>query len=488
MFVITPAAEKDLLNAQEETDSPSSEESLKRISTEEGSLAIYLEQMGAIPRLNPEQERVLAEEICQGKQAIEELLMASPLLLSILLEMYEALFPPAQTGKKSMFQRDTESPESVVFLPATQVRVKELWKEWIAHMPHVPTTHLANQAKEKNAIQEIQHKTVCFLSTLSLPSIVFDRAFDRLQSAVQEIANLEAHILQSQSSRRERSRGRKASPTLSPETPQRLTHLEQEMGLPVPEMKNLFTEVSAAKDRVNKIRQKMTEANLRLVVSVAKQYLHRGLPLSDLIQEGNLGLMRAVEKFDPRRGHKLSTYAVWWIHQAISRALGEQVRIVRMPIHVTELLNRYIWVCTQLQYEHGREPRPEEIAAKMGVSLSKVHQIQLFNTQILSLEDQMGNHGGTIADFLADPQASSPSEHVLKANLTAVVEKTLATLPPRQAQILRMRFGIGGEPKRTLKEISQIFRVSRERIRQLEIQAIKKLQQADHNKDLRDFF
>lgn len=268
----------------------------------------------------------------------------------------------------------------------------------------------------------------------------------------------------------------------------KLKKVEDESGFKACELSQALLAVARGERLAKLAKSELVEANLRLVVSIAKKYTNRGLQFLDLIQEGNIGLMKAVDKFEYQRGYKFSTYATWWIRQAITRAIADQARTIRIPVHMIETINKLIRTSRQLVQEIGREPSPEEIAERMQLPLDKVRKVLKIAKEPISLETPIGEEEDShLGDFIEDKGVVSPLEAVIKANLTEQTARVLATLTPREEKVLRMRFGIGEKSDHTLEEVGQDFEVTRERIRQIEAKALRKLRHPSRAKKLKSF-
>ena len=269
---------------------------------------------------------------------------------------------------------------------------------------------------------------------------------------------------------------------------ERLIEISYKLGISVTDFKKLVSRVQKGEKESRIAKKEMVEANLRLVISIAKKYTNRGLQFLDLIQEGNIGLMKAVDKFEYRRGYKFSTYATWWIRQAITRSIADQARTIRIPVHMIETINKIVRTQRLILSEFGREATPEELAKKLRMPLDKVRKVLKISKEPVSLEKPVGDEeDSSLGDFIEDTKALAPLEQAIKSNLGEATTKILSTLTPREERVLRMRFGVGMNTDHTLEEVGLQFSVTRERIRQIEAKALRKLKHPSRSKQLKSF-
>ncbi|MFB3079209.1 MAG: RNA polymerase sigma factor RpoD, partial [Lysobacterales bacterium] len=269
---------------------------------------------------------------------------------------------------------------------------------------------------------------------------------------------------------------------------EKLVRLEAETRITISELKDINRKMSIGEAKARRAKKEMVEANLRLVISIAKKYTNRGLQFLDLIQEGNIGLMKAVDKFEYRRGYKFSTYATWWIRQAITRSIADQARTIRIPVHMIETINKLNRVSRQMLQEMGREPLPEELALRMEMPEDKVRKVLKIAKEPISMETPIGDDEDShLGDFIEDANISSPVDSATGSGLTGTVQGVLSGLTPREAQVLRMRFGIDMNTDHTLEEVGKQFDVTRERIRQIEAKALRKMRHPTRSEQLRSF-
>jgi len=440
--------------AQEEKkeESPAAE-GVSRLVQIDDPVKMYLRQMGQISLLTRKEEIEIAGKIkdaeAKVRDAVSDLAIAKTKALEIL--------------NKAI--KEEVNPEEFLNIDP-KLKLTKLKRKLDS------LTNSLRKARTKSSIGRLVKD-----ANLAMP--VVEEIIKKIDELLAEHSRVE-----SQAARARRSRDRDEIKLLRKQK----TRIERELGEPVDFMKEHFRLIKSLEVKLNKNKKELVAANLRLVVSIAKKYTNRGLSFLDLIQEGNIGLMKAVDKFEYKRGYKFSTYATWWIRQAITRSIADQSRTIRIPVHMTETINKLIRVSRVLVQENGKEPTPEEIAHRMRMPVDKVRGILKIAQEPISLQTPIGEEGDThFGDFIEDKRAVSPANATAYSMLKEEMDDVLGTLTEREKKVLRLRFGIGDGYPRTLEEVGAIFKVTRERVRQIEAKALRKLRHPTRSRRLKNF-